>query len=332
MAFYLLNKSPIDTTFYSNPFNDKAFVKKNVTLLIHPITNYLPDKPMEPEKILLIDTEKNVLLTYTSVLEEAGYRVDIATNEHEAREKISQSTFDVIITELYLKGLDTLNIIRSIQKVQPETYIILLTATLLSPNTYEAALEAGCQDCFTKPFPIKNLLPHIRNGIKRRNLLIKLRELEKKNDMFEKSPVDQDGVHYEKGHFMKVLRDEQKRSDRYKHPLSVVLLDITPPETESAALSPAWPEKISKRLSSTVRQTDHSICLNGGYGLILPETTKAGTACLTQRIKAVLTMQSSRQGSTVHSDLFRDITFISATYPEESDKITRMITAIDTNH
>ena len=114
---------------------------------------------MKPEKILLIDAEKNVLLTYKPFLEEEGYHVDIAINEDEAREKISQHTFAVVITELYLKGSDTLGIIRSLQKNTPEIYIIVLTGSNLSTSTYETVLEAGCQDCFMKPFPAKNPYP-----------------------------------------------------------------------------------------------------------------------------------------------------------------------------
>ena len=44
---------------------------------------------MGNKNILLLDTEKNVLLTYQTVLKEEGYQVDIATSEKEAIKKLS---------------------------------------------------------------------------------------------------------------------------------------------------------------------------------------------------------------------------------------------------
>ena len=108
---------------------------------------------MEDNKILLVDSEKNILLTYKNLLEEENYHVSIAESEKEAIEILTLDSFGILITEFYLKGKDTLSLIKSVQKTAPDTYTIMLTATPLSVCTYEDVIEAGVQDCFFKmPF------------------------------------------------------------------------------------------------------------------------------------------------------------------------------------
>ena len=55
---------------------------------------------MPGEKILIIDTEKNVLLTYKTVLEEEGYHVDLAMSIPEALNHIATTSYAVLVTEL----------------------------------------------------------------------------------------------------------------------------------------------------------------------------------------------------------------------------------------
>ena len=68
--------------------------------------------------ILNLDTEKNVLLAYQSFLNEAGYFVEIATNEQDALDKLSHNNFAILITEFYLRGKDTLDLIKKVKQKQ----------------------------------------------------------------------------------------------------------------------------------------------------------------------------------------------------------------------
>ena len=82
---------------------------------------------MEEERILLVDTEKNVLLTYQNVLEEEGYKVDVATSSIEAIEKLSSHDFALLITEFNLKGKNTTTLIKHVKQHYPDIYIISLS-------------------------------------------------------------------------------------------------------------------------------------------------------------------------------------------------------------
>ena len=108
---------------------------------------------MSAERILLVDTEKNILLAYNAVLEEEGYRVEVASTVDEALQKLSLQSLAVLITELYLKGTSTIHMIKRVKRDHPEIYTIMITASSLNSEQYEEIIRAGVDDLFMKPFP-----------------------------------------------------------------------------------------------------------------------------------------------------------------------------------
>ncbi len=134
---------------------------------------------MPGEKVLLVDTEKNVLLAYQTVLEEEGYKVEIATSKDEALEKLSYQSFSVLITEFYLKGKTTIELVKKVKQDYPELYVIMISAATLKTDTYEEIINAGVDDYFIKPFSSRNLLVNIKKGLKLRALLMQNIQLEK---------------------------------------------------------------------------------------------------------------------------------------------------------
>jgi DNA-binding response OmpR family regulator len=285
---------------------------------------------MEAEKILLVDTEKNVLLTYKTALEEEGYKVDIAKNEDEVLSKLAENTYSILITELYLKNTTTFKIIDLVLKNDPETYIIVLTAGILSPNIYEKVISAGVQDCFLKPFPIQNLLLYIKKGLERRQLIIKMRELEKKVRMIENVPSEQSIIINEKKNFLKIFQQEHRRCERYKHPFSVVILDFNFSASEDPIVSSKLIKEFFSVLSSSVRCTDYSSQLNHRCGFILPETTQSDTQHFTSRFSEIINAYILEKDSDPYSALPQRMRFSIATYPDNSEKMNELITSIDT--
>ena len=96
---------------------------------------------MNKENILLLDTEKNVLLAYRTILEEEGFQVSTAFNEDEALSKISQQNFAVVISEYYLKGKNTLNLVKQIAHSFPDTYVAIISNVPPTSEMYENAIK-----------------------------------------------------------------------------------------------------------------------------------------------------------------------------------------------
>lgn len=77
--------------------------------------------------ILLVDDNKDGLLVRKSVLEEAGYRVQIAGNGDEGLKLFEASNFDVVVTDYKMPRMNGVELIQRIRKVNANARIILLS-------------------------------------------------------------------------------------------------------------------------------------------------------------------------------------------------------------
>ena len=77
--------------------------------------------------ILLIDDNRDGLLVRRSLLEEVGYRVQIASNGEEGLKLFQSSPFDVVVTDFRMPRMDGGEFIQRIRQLQPHARIILLS-------------------------------------------------------------------------------------------------------------------------------------------------------------------------------------------------------------
>lgn len=108
---------------------------------------------MSTERLVLVveDNEANQLLTST-VLERAGYQVELAGNAAEALERLAAGVPDLILMDLQLPDQDGLSLARQL-KADPRTAlipIVALTAYAMVGDR-ERALAAGCAGYISKP-------------------------------------------------------------------------------------------------------------------------------------------------------------------------------------
>jgi DNA-binding response OmpR family regulator len=111
-------------------------------------------------RILLADDELTILLTLKAILEMNGFEVETAASAREAKEKLRSSTFDMVITDMWMEsetaGLDVIRTARR-QSYRPATAI--LTAY---PNLGMAARRsAGADSLLVKPTNTGDLLRQI---------------------------------------------------------------------------------------------------------------------------------------------------------------------------
>jgi len=79
------------------------------------------------KRILLVDDEKMILDTYSSLLDEKGYSV-VATNcGRKALEFFSSHFFDLVITDLAMPEVDGFRIIEEVKRSSPTTPVIVFT-------------------------------------------------------------------------------------------------------------------------------------------------------------------------------------------------------------
>ncbi len=114
-------------------------------------------------KILLVEDEKIKRMALHDDLNDAGYETDAASNASEGLSLLQRSRFDVVVTDLRMKGMDGIEFLAKIKENWPETDVIMITAYATVDNAVQA-MKLGAFDYITKPFE-SNRLIHILEKI-----------------------------------------------------------------------------------------------------------------------------------------------------------------------
>ena len=116
--------------------------------------------------ILVVDDDKRILELINDYLNKNNFRVSTADNAINAREKIQNIEFDLIILDIMMPGESGLVLADSLKKNNFKTPILLLSA-LGNPEDRIKGLEIGASDYLTKPFEPKELLLRIKNLVQK---------------------------------------------------------------------------------------------------------------------------------------------------------------------
>ena len=113
--------------------------------------------------ILIVDDEESVRDSLYNWFIEDGYEVDTASNAKEALVKIESGTFDIILADIKMPGMDGLEMHRRVKALNNNAVVIIMTA-FASVETAVQALKDGAFDYITKPFDPDDLSHLIRNA------------------------------------------------------------------------------------------------------------------------------------------------------------------------
>ena len=119
--------------------------------------------------IHLIDDEPVIHDVLGQLLTSEGYEVEISASGEEALEKFPSQSFDVILLDLLMPGMDGIEVLRRIKKVDPLATVIIITA-YGSVESAIAAMKIGALDYVQKPFKHDDLLLTIEKAIERKRL------------------------------------------------------------------------------------------------------------------------------------------------------------------
>ncbi len=116
-------------------------------------------------KILLIEDDKFVQSMLQQSLERAGYLVETADNGNAGLTLFRSQSFDVIITDLIMPGIEGIETIREMKKMDPAVKIIAISGGGRNkPDDYLfLAQKLGAQYTFCKPIDRRQLLSAIQD-------------------------------------------------------------------------------------------------------------------------------------------------------------------------
>ncbi|KAI9132826.1 sigma-54 dependent transcriptional regulator [Acaryochloris sp. CCMEE 5410] len=106
---------------------------------------------MSKPKILVVDDEKSIRLTIAQSLEPQGYSVDTAVNGHDALDQLQKETFDLLLTDLKMPGMEGTTLIEEAIQLQADLQIIVISAHGTVDNAVEV-MKLGAVDFIQKPF------------------------------------------------------------------------------------------------------------------------------------------------------------------------------------
>jgi len=119
--------------------------------------------------ILIVDDEASVRDSLYSWFIEDGYTVECAENAKKALSIIETKSFDIVLADVKMPGMDGLEMQRRIKTLNKDTIVIIMTA-FASVDTAVRALKDGAFDYITKPFDPDDLSHLIRNATKQIDL------------------------------------------------------------------------------------------------------------------------------------------------------------------
>ena len=120
---------------------------------------------MTKHSIMVIDDEKIVGDMAKLSLEQDDYEVETFLNGESALERLKVKSFDVVVTDLKMKGVDGLEVLRTVKKLYPGIVVIMITAFANLDVAIEA-LRDDVHDFFPKPVKIKELKASIKRALK----------------------------------------------------------------------------------------------------------------------------------------------------------------------
>lgn len=124
--------------------------------------------------ILIVDDEESLRQLMGWLLQSSGYACTLAANAAEARQRLSEGQFELMLCDVSMPGESGLDLVRDVLLAYPETAAVMVTA-LDSPQTANVALENGAYGYITKPFTTNELVINITNALRRRKLEIENR-------------------------------------------------------------------------------------------------------------------------------------------------------------
>ena len=107
--------------------------------------------------IMILDDEPIVGKRLKPSLEKKGYEVESFTSSKEALERIEERSFDIVVTDLKMEGMDGMQFLTLVKEKYPDTEVIVITG-FATMATARESFNKGVFDFLAKPFKLGEIV------------------------------------------------------------------------------------------------------------------------------------------------------------------------------
>ncbi|WP_275271060.1 PAS domain-containing protein [Limnobacter sp. P1] len=131
---------------------------------------------LEQFRLIVVDDEKPQLEALCTLLQDAGFEVKGFPEPAQALEHLKRQSFDVLLTDLRLPGMDGIELVQRARQLDPDLSAVLMTGHG-SIKTAVDAMKLGVLDYILKPFKVSELMPVVNRAIEVRKLKLQNSQL-----------------------------------------------------------------------------------------------------------------------------------------------------------
>ncbi|MGH7278142.1 MAG: sigma-54-dependent transcriptional regulator [Candidatus Rokuibacteriota bacterium] len=124
---------------------------------------------MPEARVLVVDDERSMRELLAIMLKQSGYQVALADGGEAAIDALGREAFDLVITDLRMRKVDGMAVLRAARDRSPGTVVVVVTA-FASTETAVEAMKLGAYDYITKPFKLDEIRLIIANALERKRL------------------------------------------------------------------------------------------------------------------------------------------------------------------
>ncbi|MCC7115266.1 MAG: sigma-54-dependent Fis family transcriptional regulator [Burkholderiales bacterium] len=134
--------------------------------------------------LLIVDDEPIALANLEHVMARAGYAATAVGSGAAALERLAESEFDLVLTDLRMEGVDGLAVLRAVRARHPDTEVIVITGFATAESAVEAMRE-GAFYYVAKPYRLDEVRKVVAEALEKRRLTRENAELRTRLSVYE---------------------------------------------------------------------------------------------------------------------------------------------------
>ncbi len=122
-------------------------------------------------KILIVEDDQRMNQALCHILSKKGYGVESVDSGEKALERIRQTRFDLVVSDLKLPGMDGMEVLKAIKQYDRTILFVIITA-YGTVDTAVSAMKQGAEDYILKPFDMEELRLVVEKTLEKRRLFL----------------------------------------------------------------------------------------------------------------------------------------------------------------